>query len=48
MPRRIDRELPFPSHEVRFEWENIEERGGRAIPKEDCKLVWLKPIRVAA
>ncbi len=44
-PNGIERELLFPSHEVRFEWENIDERGGRAIPRRDRKLAWLKPRR---
>lgn len=48
-PNGITRELPFPKHEVRFEWEGIECKGvvtERLGPKG--QFAWLKPIKVRA
>lgn len=44
----IPRSLEFPSHEVRFEWEGIQQAGvlgQRLVPAG--RFAWLKPIRVA-
>ncbi len=40
----IPRPLPFPGHEVRFEWEGWELVGDRA--RITGKFAWLQPIRV--
>ena len=48
-PNGIARELPFPGHEVRFEWQGIERKGvltDRIGPKG--RFAWLKPIKVYA
>lgn len=48
-PNGIARKLPFPKHEVRFEWQEIESKGvltDRVGPKG--RFAWLKPIKVWA
>lgn len=47
-PNGIARGLPFPKHEVRFEWQGIESKGvltDRLGPKG--RFAWLKPIKVS-
>ncbi len=47
-PNGIARELPFPKHAVRFEWQEIEPKGvltDRFGPKG--RFAWLKPIKVS-
>ena len=46
-PNGIPRDLQFPNHEVRFEWEGIERKGvlsDRMGPKG--RFAWLKPIKI--
>jgi len=48
-PNGINRDLSFPKHEVRFEWQDFEQKGAlseRVGPKG--KFCWLKPIKVWA
>lgn len=45
----IARELVFPCHEVRFEWQGIEDKGvtaQRFVPQG--RFAWLKPIKIWA
>lgn len=46
-PNGIARDLPFPRHELRFEWQGIEDKGvltDRLRPKG--KFAWLVPIKI--
>lgn len=48
-PNGIDRELIFPNHEVRFEWQEFQQKGvlsDRVSPRG--RYAWLKPIKVFA
>lgn len=48
-PNGIERELHLPKHEVRFEWEGMEDKGrttARFVPKG--RFAWLKPIKIWA
>jgi hypothetical protein len=45
-PNGIHRELLFPKHEVKFEWQEFEQRGVRVAPRG--RFAWLKPIKVFA
>ena len=48
-PNGIDRELPFPRHEIKFEWQEFEQKGvlsDRVAPRG--KFAWLMPIKVFA
>ncbi|MGH7147073.1 MAG: hypothetical protein ACREIJ_04130 [Nitrospiraceae bacterium] len=48
-PNGINRALPFPKHEIKFEWQGFEQKGAhsdRVGPKG--KFAWLKPIKVFA
>jgi hypothetical protein len=49
LPNGIPRELQFPNHEIRFEWQGIEDKrviAPRLAPQG--RFAWLKPIKIWA
>ena len=48
-PNGIERELIFPNHEIRFEWQGIEKKGITQIGyRPRGHFAWLKPIKIYA